>query len=886
MGVVLALALTLGPACSDSGGVSEPDGSGEADAIVDGVPGDTPIPDAAGELPSVDHDAAEPDSSDPVPGPDVDTGGTDDDGELPAGGSGAVWANAPVCTPPAPPTRSYEAVVRWTSYGVPHISGATFPDVAFGQGYAFARDHACVMLDQAVMVRSERARWFGAGDDDVHVDSDFAYRAVGLYETAACGLGELPQEARDALFAYAAGFNQHLDEVGSSGLPARCAGEPWVGPISAVDLLAHELRLSIVSSAGPFLEAIARAEPPGPQTGGLTPTSTPAEVPVSSGRSGLASNGWALGNDKTASGAGMLLANPHLPYEGELRFHEAHLTVPGELDVYGAALLGTVGVTIGFNRDLAWTHTVASSVHFTLYKLALDPSDPESYIYGGESVALTKRSHEIDLLTPAGTVQTVSRVLYQSHFGPVVTLAPLFWTPSLALAMRDANADNLETLPQRLAAMKADSVEALEAIHGQRGVAWSATVAVDRTGTAIFMDSSRVPNLTAEAIAGWQAQLASGDGFTNSAAAKGVFVLPAEPLYEWAEAGDDGLPLVPWDDVPVLVREDYAFHANDSHWLPHLYARLEGYPKAYGSEVTPRTFRTRVNLMMLTEQGAGAAAGEDGLFDLQELEAAMFGGRTAISELLHEQIAARCEGANLVEYEGATVDVTALCAAIVDWDGRATVDSVGAVAWRQTLGTYVAAAGSTLPFTIPFDYFDPIYTPGGIAPAPPFDADPLLLAAAAAVIQLDEAGVDPAAPLGEVQRLERGGESWPIGGGGDPEGAFDVNGWSDEATLNSTLYPQVTLDGELDAATGLADGGYPVNVGASFIFAVELPTGDGSPTARALLTYGQSDDPGSAHHTDQTALIGQRTLRAVRFAEADIASDPSLIEVTVMGSTP
>ena len=33
----------------------------------------------------------------------------------------------------------------------------------------------------------------------------------------------------------------------------------------------------------------------------------------------------------------MLLANPHFPWEGALRFWEVHLTVPGEVDVYGVA---------------------------------------------------------------------------------------------------------------------------------------------------------------------------------------------------------------------------------------------------------------------------------------------------------------------------------------------------------------------------------------------------------------------------------------------------------------------------------------------------------------------------------------------------------------------
>ena len=69
----------------------------------------------------------------------------------------------------------------------------------------------------------------------------------------------------------------------------------------------------------------------------------------------------------------MLLANPHFPWEGELRFWEVQLTVPGELDVYGAQLSGLPGIGIGFTEASAWTHTVSAGKRFTAYKLTLVP---------------------------------------------------------------------------------------------------------------------------------------------------------------------------------------------------------------------------------------------------------------------------------------------------------------------------------------------------------------------------------------------------------------------------------------------------------------------------------------------------------------------------------
>lgn len=78
----------------------------------------------------------------------------------------------------------------------------------------------------------------------------------------------------------------------------------------------------------------------------------------------------------SASGRGMLLGNPHYPWRGPSRFHLIHTTIPGEVDVMGTSLLNTNRVAIGFNQDIAWTHTVSTAMRFTLYQLTLNPEKP------------------------------------------------------------------------------------------------------------------------------------------------------------------------------------------------------------------------------------------------------------------------------------------------------------------------------------------------------------------------------------------------------------------------------------------------------------------------------------------------------------------------------
>ena len=48
---------------------------------------------------------------------------------------------------------------------------------------------------------------------------------------------------------------------------------------------------------------------------------------------GIGSNAYGLGREATQSGHGMVLGNPHFPWDGAERFYQSQLTIPGKLDV-------------------------------------------------------------------------------------------------------------------------------------------------------------------------------------------------------------------------------------------------------------------------------------------------------------------------------------------------------------------------------------------------------------------------------------------------------------------------------------------------------------------------------------------------------------------------
>ncbi|HMV67166.1 MAG TPA: penicillin acylase family protein [Myxococcota bacterium] len=185
-------------------------------------------------------------------------------------GSAALVGLAVGCTPADPDVGDaddpydvaigpWEATIRWTEWGVPHVRSDTHGGVAYGLGYAIAREHACVLLDQIVEVRGERPRWYGAGPDDAWLDAAFGWKELDPVGTAERTWAELSDVAREMIVGYATGFN---DGVDAWGLPPACDGAPWVRPITHVDLLAYIVALGLDGSGAVFVSDVGRATPP------------------------------------------------------------------------------------------------------------------------------------------------------------------------------------------------------------------------------------------------------------------------------------------------------------------------------------------------------------------------------------------------------------------------------------------------------------------------------------------------------------------------------------------------------------------------------------------------------------------------------------------------
>lgn len=750
------------------------------------------------------------------------------------------------------------AVIRYTEYGIPHIVAKDYADLGFGTGWAQAADQVCVLADGFVTVRGERSRHFGAaGAPDGSLSSATDNLASDLYFRGVRDAGTVerllatpapagPSRATEELMrGWAAGYNAWLARNRITD-PA-CRGADWVRPVTALDVARRGFAVSVLGGQGRGVDGITAAAPPGSPGAARGPAAAPdpaataraARRLFAAGSADMGSNAVAFGGQVTANGRGLLLGNPHYPWHGGRRFWQSQQTIPGELNVSGASLLGTVGVSIGFNERVAWSHTVATGVTLNLHQLALDPADPTVYLVDGVRERMTRRT----VTVPVKDGAPVSRTQYWTRYGPVVTSLgaslPLPWTTATAYALNDPNAVNLRATDTALSFARARSTgDIVRGLRRTQGLPWVNTVAADSSGRSLFTQSQVLPRITDEL-----AERCSTPLGRVTYPSSGVAVLDGArgdcALGRDRDAVQPGI-LGP-SRMPLLQDAPYAENSNDSAWLANADTPLTGYERVFGNTGTPRSLRTRGAVEDV------AAMADRGRLTVRDLQRQQFANRVPAADLALADTVRACRALSPAP--------VAACDALAGWDGRMDTGSRGALLFDRFWRALTASVPASRLWKVPFSAADPVATPHTLDTASPEFAAALT----GAVAQLRAAGIAPDAPLGDHQFVVRGGERYPVHGGTESLGVWN----------------------KIEAAWQPSAGGYAeVAHGTSHVQAVGWD-GSACPVARTLLSYAQSSSAASAHHRDQTALYSGERWVTSRFCERDILASPELEVVRV-----
>jgi penicillin amidase len=415
---------------------------------------------------------------------------------------------------------------------VAHVFAASDADAFFGLGWAHAEDRLWQMELQRLTAQGRLAEMFGPEAAPI----DLAMRALDLDRLGRRAADALPAEIRALLDAYAAGVNARIRGM-SETAAGRAAPEfflfgvtriaPWTAADSAAIVKLMALRLTTAAQiearrarlmAHLTPEQIEDVEPSYPDAGFIAlPTAPKPETepgpapepapgapraraalppglsPFAEPGFGGASNAWAVSGDRSATGAPLLAADPHLWLSAPVVWHLARLTSPG-LDAIGATIPGVPAVLIGRNRALGWGLTTAQIDDQDIFLEQIDPTDPGRYRTPDGWREFEVREETIRV---AGAEPVRARLRWTRH-GPVPpegadldfrAVTPAGHVAALAWTALDPDDRSLEAA---IRLMQAGSIEEAEAAAALHLAPAQNLVLADATGVAMVL-AGRAP---------------------------------------------------------------------------------------------------------------------------------------------------------------------------------------------------------------------------------------------------------------------------------------------------------------------------------------------------------------------------------------------------------
>lgn len=730
--------------------------------------------------------------------------------------------------------------IRRTSYGIPHILAHNERGLGYGIGYAYAEDNICLLADEVVTVKGERSFYFGpdssSNEGIKNLASDFFFQWLNRRKLVHYFWEVQRREIRDLLIGYAAGYNQYLRTTGLHHLPAACRDQTWVRPISTADLVRVTRRLTVESGLAKFVSALVAASPPKAEH--AKSTLEQDHQVMSEERNFIetrGSNAIALGSSMTQNGRGILLGNPHFPWSGPLRFYEMHLTIPKKLNVMGAALPGMPLINIGFTRNVAWSHTVDSSAHFTFYRLRLDSQKSTSYIVDGRRFRMRQISVSVAFHDQRGSLKRKTHTFFETRFGPIVIIPDRFdWNLTRAFTLRDANLDNTRSLAQWYAIDKASNLRQFEkAITQVLGIPWVTTVAADSKGRTLFMNVSVIPNVKVSACRWPSPEAVSENRF--------VILDGSKSFCDWQ--------ILPAKQLPILRRDDYVQNSNNSAWMTNPSNPLKGFSPLISRAPTELNGRTLYALNWLEGRKHAIESQKASKIETKDIENLLMDDKVYLASLTIDGIIKLCTQPLPSQFSAVERgNFDAACLALEAWDGTANASaSIGYIYFDRFMSHAFEIQNL---WAVPGISTQPLRTPRSLNVNSPDVANALRVALIQAANEVSKFRLPTGTTWGQIQIAYKNGRNIPVHGGRGSLGVYNV--------IQDTPYS----NGHLEAYSG-----------SSYVQIVSFKAK--GPMTKAILTFSESSDPASRHYADQTELFSQKQWVELPFAEAAIRQDPN-----------
>lgn len=638
--------------------------------------------------------------------------------------------------------------ILWDTYGIPHIYAKDAASAFRAFGWAQMQSHGDLILRLYGQARGRAAQYWG----EKYIDSDRWVLTMGVPERARSWYKAQNASFRSYLDAFAAGINTYVKE----NPQAIDDAVEIVLPITGEDIIAHLQRvLNFTFVVSPE------------QVAGMSTEST-------------GSNGWAIAPSRSASGNSMLLANPHLPWSDLYLWYEAQITAPG-IDAYGTALVGIPVLTIAFNDNLGWTHTVNTHDGWDTYKLELAG---DGYRFDGKVRPFATKTVSLQVKQKDGTLREQPLVVKSSVHGPIVS------EKEGTTALRVVGLDKPGVLEQWWDMARSQNLAQFEKALQRLQLPMFTVMYADREGHIMHLFNGQVPVRSQGDFKYWQGIIPGNTSKTL-----------------WTK-------IHPYQDLPRVIDPPSGWlqNANDPPWTTT-------FPLAIKAEKYPPYMAPR--FMDFRAQSSARMLDEDKKITLDEMIQYKHSTRMEFADRILDDLipSVRKYGGELGQKAATTLE---------KWDRQANADSKGAVlfaAWVQELDFDQT-------FSKPWIEDSPRTTPDGLANP---QSAVTLLESAATKVEKAYGRLD--VPWGEVFRLKYGNVDLPGNGGDGDLGIFRV----------------------VDFAPS-ENGQFQPVAGDSYVAAIEFSK---PVKAMALMSYGNSSQPGSRHFGEQLQMFAQKKLRPV-----------------------
>ncbi|HMP00938.1 MAG TPA: penicillin acylase family protein [Gemmatales bacterium] len=371
-------------------------------------------------------------------------------------------------------------------YGVPHIFAPTDEACVFGYVYAQAEDYFWQVEDNYLRAIGRAAEVHGpeALADDV------LNRALEIVELSKAELEKADSQSKKLLLASTDALNFYLARNPQVKPRLITEFEPW-HPLAFRRYSLYQqfiyrksgLRASEVLTAAKRLDgAESRQAPPpaGAALADLADTELMAEH--------VGSNMWAISPAKSATGQAMLFINPHQPFFGPGQWYEGHVHSAEGWNLSGASFFGAPFPTLGYNGDIAWSHTVNDpDIADVWIEPFDDPARPLAYRYGDGyreakswTVAVTVKGDD--------GLETRKFELRKTHHGPIVAVRD-----GKPLTIRMARFEENGAFEGWYRLGKAKTIADVKAALKPCGIPMFNCMAIDRTGNIFYVYNGAVP---------------------------------------------------------------------------------------------------------------------------------------------------------------------------------------------------------------------------------------------------------------------------------------------------------------------------------------------------------------------------------------------------------